>query len=62
MTTWSDRPPPASRRLERLAAVRDVAIIAVCALIVGLALLALLGSPREAPERATRPAVVRVAR
>lgn len=50
MTTWIHGPrwqPPARR--DRLAIARDVAIIAVCVLILAFALLSLLTSAREAP-------------
>ncbi len=56
MTSWSHEPPRRSRGQGRLAAARDVAIIAVCLVILAFALLALAGTPREAPPRAPQPA------
>jgi hypothetical protein len=61
MTSWSYRPPPApSSRREWIAAARDLAIIAVCVVILGFALLAFLGPAREVPARATGPAAAHV--
>lgn len=61
MNSWSYRPTsaPVSSR-DRIAAARDIAIIAVCAVILGFALLAFFGPAREVPPRATGPAAARV--
>ena len=58
MRTWSYRPSPRPpSRHERLAAARDVAIIAVCFAILAFALLVLLGTAREdAPRHGREPA------
>jgi hypothetical protein len=48
MRSWTWEPPPPSSH-PRLAAARDVAIIAVCLAILAFALLALAGPSREVP-------------
>lgn len=56
MPTWSEEPRRRSGGRGGLAAARDVAIIAVCVVILAFALLAFLGTPRDAPPRAPQPA------
>lgn len=57
MSSWSYPPPPPPRRgRERLAAVRDLAIIAVCLAVLAFAALALLGASSREPTPAPRAA------
>lgn len=61
MTSWSYRPPPPpTSGRERIAAARDLAIIAVCVVILAFAMLAFFGTTREAPPRTTGPAATHV--
>jgi hypothetical protein len=62
MTSWSYRPPPRpTTGRERIAAARDLAIIAVCVVILAFVMLAFFGTTtRETPPRATGPAATHV--
>lgn len=64
MTSWLEhrpvsRPPPPGSG--RLAAIRDVAIIAVCVAILAFAFLAVWGAPPAPAARPASPAPARVA-
>jgi hypothetical protein len=59
MTSWSHGLPHRPGERDRLAAARDVAIIAVCIAILAFGLLAFLGAPHEPPPpRARQPAAL----
>jgi hypothetical protein len=61
MTSWSYRPPPPpTPGRERIAAARDLAIIAVCVAILTFMMLAFFGPTREAPPRTTGQAAAHV--
>lgn len=57
---WNRLPPPPCPRHDRLAAARDVAIIAVCVALLAFAFLVAWGAPSPRAERPPGPAPANV--